>query len=78
MAISSQFVCLFFFLRKDFERKNSPERKNQLLPSSSFCASKKLLPLLVSIHLSLLCLLEFAGDVLFCAQNLFVIKHKVV
>ena len=71
----------FSFLRRNFERKKSTKTQNKRFPPSqkllrSFCARKKLLPLLFFVHLILFCQFVFACDVFLCAQNFFV-KKKI-
>ena len=56
LRLPGQFQDCLFFLRKDFERKKAPKRKTKdFHPLRTLCASKTLLPLLLSVRLFLFC-----------------------
>ena len=56
MRFPRQVQVSFFFLREDFERKKGIKMQNKRFPLlKSFCARKKLLPLLPFVSLILFC-----------------------
>ena len=66
------FKSVYFFYENNFKgEKNTKRKTNDFHPLRSFCACKKMLPLLFSVPLFFFCKLIFACDVFYLRLKFF-------